>query len=128
MRASFSPLRRDILAYLEGAQNPVSAREIFKGMHLEKKTAFSSVYRALWYLEENGLVSGFSVPCDSCGKDRYFTDAARGHRHYFHCDTCHRFIEIGECPVDISGIERKYGVTVRRHSVTYSGTCKKCGK
>jgi Fur family transcriptional regulator, ferric uptake regulator len=126
MRASFSPLRQNILDHLKKKSSPVSAKEIFNGMKLEPRTAFSTIYRALWFLEEKGFISGFSVPCESCGKDRFFTDVSRGHVHYFHCEKCHRFLEIAECGIHLKEFEKKYGVLVTSHSLVLSGLCGKC--
>lgn len=126
MRNSFSPLRQEIFEYLKKKTSPLSAKEIYGGMKLENKAAFSSVYRALWFLEEKGFVAGFSVPCESCGKDRFFTDASRGHVHYFHCEKCHHFIEIAECGIHLKEFEKKYNVSVTSHSLILSGLCGGC--
>lgn len=128
MQNSFSPLRQNILNYIEKSSAPLSAAEIFSGIKFKNKTAFSSVYRALWFLEEKGFIFGFSVPCESCGKDRFFTDASRGHIHYFHCGKCHQFIEIADCSIDTSRIEKKFKIQIQHHSVFYSGLCSSCGR
>jgi Fur family transcriptional regulator, ferric uptake regulator len=124
MRISFSPVRQKILKYVQKASSPVSARSIHKKMG--KGVAFSTVYRALWFLEENGHVEGFSLSCGPCGKDRFFIDASRGHVHYFHCDVCHSFTEIDGCVVKVKDIERKLGAVVKRHILLYSGLCRTC--
>jgi Fur family transcriptional regulator, ferric uptake regulator len=126
MRPAFSPLRERILAEIQKSKVPVNARDIH--VKIGKKTAFSTIYRGLNFLEKNGRVEGFSLPCEPCGKDRFFIDASRGHVHYFHCEQCHSFMETGGCTVHIPDIERKLGVKISHHILVYSGTCNPCGK
>jgi Fur family ferric uptake transcriptional regulator len=124
MRPAFSPLRKKILTEVKKSELPVSARKIHG--RIGKKTAFSTVYRALDFLEKNGHIESFSISCEPCGKDRYFVDASRGHVHYFHCERCHSFIETGGCTVHIHDVERDFNVVIKRHILVFSGLCKQC--
>jgi Fur family ferric uptake transcriptional regulator len=126
MRPAFSSLRKRIFSEVQRANKPVNARDIHA--RIGKKTAFSTIYRGLAYLEKSGYIEALPLSCDPCGKDKFFVDASRGHVHYFHCERCHSFIETGGCAVRIPDIEKKLGVTIKRHLLVFSGICKSCDK
>lgn len=127
MKQAFSPLRQNIFDIVERSDSPLSAHNIFE--LINGKTAFSTVYRALWYLEEQEKIDGFFLSCNECGNERYYISRALGHVHFFHCEKCHSFINVGECffePVRKS-LEKKFGIAVKHHSLHLSGLCSKCG-
>ena len=125
MRSSFSPLRMEILSIVQKSDIPISAKSIHDG--IKKRTALSTVYRALWYLESIGEIDGYQLDCDPCGKDRYFVGSKLGHVHFFHCETCHTFIPVSGCEM-VASIEKKYRVKIRRHVVYFTGECGVCAK
>jgi Fur family ferric uptake transcriptional regulator len=126
MKHSFSPIRKKILEYVSDSDMPVRAHDILTV--IKEPIAFSTVYRALWYLEENNLVEGLSLSCEKCGKDRYYISRTKGHLHFFHCDMCHSFNSISECILDRkkNEMERKYGFRIDHHSLSFSGLCSSC--
>ena len=127
MKQAFSPLRQSILDLVERSATPLSAHDIFES--IGENTAFSTVYRALWYLEEQEKIEGFFLSCAECGNERYYISRSLGHAHFFHCEKCHSFINIGECffePVKKS-LEKKFKITVKHHSFHVSGLCSSCG-
>ena len=126
MKQAFSPLRRSILDVVEQSRAPLSAHDIFQS--IGETTAFSTVYRALWFLEEQEKIDGFFLSCSECGTERYYISRSLGHVHFFHCENCHSFINIGECffePVRAS-LEKKYRFSVKHHSFHLSGICSDC--
>ena len=123
MKQAFSPLRQSILDIVERSVSPLSAHNIFEA--IGGSTAFSTVYRALWYLEERGEIDGFPIECEPCGKDRFFVGTSLGHVHFFHCEKCHGFIPVSGCDLTAS-VEKKYGVKIRRHVLFFTGLCADC--
>lgn len=119
----------DILAT---AREPLSASDI----HTEIGSRFdqATVYRTLHYLEKHGLVDSFILHCSEHGTERYFTarrhveGAPATHRHWFHCEACHRFTDLGECQLDrlVGNFEAKHGIVVRDHTLYLTGLCAHC--
>jgi Fur family ferric uptake transcriptional regulator len=125
MRNSFSPLRQEILSVVQNSDIPVSAKSIHSA--LKTRTALSTIYRALWYLESINEIDGYQLDCAPCGKDRYFVGSKLGHVHFFHCESCHMFIPVTGCSIAPS-IENKYGVKIRKHVLYFTGECGSCAK
>lgn len=126
MKQAFSPLRQSILELVDTSTSPLSAHDIFSS--IKEKAAFSTVYRALWYLEEQEKIEGFFLSCSHCGKERYYISSSLGHIHFFHCEKCHTFTSVGECffePVK-KPMEKKYGFRIDHHSIHISGLCSSC--
>lgn len=126
MKKAFSPLRQQILDLVEQTPTPLSAHDIFGMIH--EPVAFSTVYRGLWYLEEQNKIEGFFFGCAECGKDRFYISQSKGHIHFFHCEKCHTFTPIEECLFGSmkKTIEKKYGVRVDHHLLQMSGLCSSC--
>jgi Fur family ferric uptake transcriptional regulator len=126
--------RKAVLDILSGRQDPVTAGEVFAEMTATVDQA--TVYRTLHYLEENGFADSFVLHCTSHGTERYYTatanpsGASRIHRHWFHCEQCHRFTDLGGCKLDelVRGYEAEYGVQVKMHTLYLTGVCAECRK
>jgi Fur family ferric uptake transcriptional regulator len=126
--------RSAALAVLRDAAEPLSAAAVHQevGACCDQAT----VYRTLHYLEKKGLAESFILHCDEHGTERYYAALeepgreSAPHRHWFHCEACHRFTEIGACTVDglIRDFESGAGVSVRRHVLYFTGLCKECRK
>jgi len=88
----------------------------------------ATVYRALDYLEGAGLAESFVLRCSERGTERYFVSAGKPHRHWFHCESCHRFVDAGECRLEgiAAELERERGLEVWRHNLYFSGLCADC--
>lgn len=139
-------IRKRILHVLQGASEPLSASQVahMVGTLCDQAT----VYRGLHYLEEQGLAESFVLSCQEHGTERYYTacetpqpsgdspgvpSASRGrglpvHRHWFHCEECHRFIPLGECLLDpvVQQFEQEQQCTVRQHTLYFTGLCREC--
>ncbi len=118
--------RKAALDALVAAERPLSAAGVCAAIDLDCDQA--TVYRALHYLEERELAESFILHCDEHGTERYYVSAGAGHNHWFHCEACHRFIDLGKCRIgDLAAeIERENGVQVRRHVLYFTGLCGNC--
>lgn len=117
--------RMTVLEVVEQEGSPLSARQI--GARIAGHDT-ATVYRALHYLEEKGLIESFILHCDRHGTERYYTAGGACHRHWFHCVECHRFIDLGECVVGdmIEKIGRQKGLAVTGHTFFATGLCAEC--
>jgi Fur family ferric uptake transcriptional regulator len=90
----------------------------------------ATVYRALHYLESAGLAESFVLHCDEHGTERYYVSATAVHRHWFHCESCHSFIDLGACRLGdlVQDLEAERGLKVNRHVMYLTGLCKACQK
>ncbi len=88
----------------------------------------ATIYRALHYLEEQGLAESFVLHCEAHGTERYYVSGKAQHRHWFHCERCHRFVDLGACRVEpiLRDMEQHTGVTIRSHTLYASGCCAAC--
>jgi len=119
--------RASVLAALDGASEPLSAASILERLG-PASCDLATVYRSLDYLERGGRAESFVLRCSEHGTERYFVSSARPHRHWFHCESCHRFVDLGECRLGrlSAELEREHGLEVRRHSLSFSGLCAAC--
>ena len=128
--------RAATLAALRHAAEPLSAAALYRLLAADCDQA--TVYRTLHYLEEKGYAESFVLHCSEHGTERYYS--ARGdacgdacgaeadHRHWFHCEACHRFIELGACTISdlVRRFEEDQQVSVRRHTLYFTGLCADC--
>jgi Fur family transcriptional regulator, ferric uptake regulator len=118
--------RTAVLSALDGASKPLAAADVAEV--LAGVCDQATVYRALHYLEGSGDLESFVLSCTEHGVERYYVTQKAAHRHWFHCESCHRFLDIGACKVGglVSEVERDYGVRVSKHTFYMTGTCSKC--
>ncbi len=124
--------RKAVLDILVSAQEPRSASDVFALMAGSADQA--TVYRTLHYLEENGFAESFILHCTSHGTERFYTVSSSGagekemHRHWFHCEDCHRFTDLGNCTLDdlVQGYETRHGIEVKTHTLYLTGVCASC--
>ncbi len=121
-----TPARRAVLAILEAAETPLSASGVME--RLGGACDQATVYRALGRLESDSLAESFTFRCQVRGAERYYVAATRPHRHWFHCEACHRFIDAGACSLKglIAKLAREAGLEVRSHALSFSGICPDC--
>ncbi len=125
--------RAQVLEYLSRMDVPISARQLSAALGGTHDTA--TVYRALHYLEDKGYLDSFVLHCDAHGTERYYTmcsqhgDAPARHRHWFHCEVCHRFIDLGECRFDelVVHMGHERGLRIHSHTFYATGVCGECG-
>ncbi len=124
--------RKAMLDLLLISDEPLAAADVYDRMGAGIDPA--TVYRTLHYLEEKGFAESFILHCDSHGTKRYYTasatvgDSAHAHRHWFHCERCHRFTDLGNCKMNalIGKYERDTGIEIKTHTLYMSGICAKC--
>lgn len=120
--------RAAVLAALDSATEPLSAAGVVAkvGSRCDQAT----VYRALHYLEGSGLSESFVLYCSAHGVERYYVSRRSAHRHWFHCESCHRFIDLGSCRIGgiVSDVERDLGLRVTKHTMYLSGICANCSE
>jgi Fur family ferric uptake transcriptional regulator len=68
------------------------------------------------------------LSCTAHGTERYYVAHGTCHRHWFHCEMCHRFVDLGACRVEVllEDMGRASGVQIRSHTLYATGTCKEC--
>jgi Fur family ferric uptake transcriptional regulator len=123
----FSAPRRRVLEALFAAEGPVSAEYLASGM--DGRTAVldpASVYRALEYLEELGVVRHVHV---GHGPGLYAL-TGDGEREYLVCDACHRVtaVEAGALDGIRAQIERDFGYRASFTHFPIVGLCAACAK
>lgn len=121
-----TPAREAVLEALETSSEPLTAAGVLA--RIEGRCDQATVYRALGYLEKKGCALSFILHCDREGTERYYVAAGATHHHWFHCESCHRFVDLGICQIGelTSELEREFGVRVRRHTLYFSGFCAEC--
>jgi Fur family ferric uptake transcriptional regulator len=114
------------MAALDGASEPLSAAGVLA--RIGGCCDLATVYRSLGYLEGTGRAESFVLHCSEHGTERYFASTRAVHRHWFHCETCHRFIDLGACRIGglAAELERELGLSVRAHTLYFSGICADC--
>ncbi|MDD4574232.1 MAG: transcriptional repressor [Sphaerochaeta sp.] len=119
--------RKAILARLKSAKQPISVTELAK--QLSDFCNPATVYRNLHYLESNNLATSFVLHCSDHGTERYYSaKEGKGHHHWFHCESCHQFIDLGGCfyTEQMRQFETKHGFTVHDHTFYLTGVCEDC--
>ncbi len=120
--------REAVLAALAAAAEPLSASGVIEAIGGASDQA--TVYRALHYLEDSGRAESFVLHCSEHGVERYYASGGAAHRHWFHCEACHRFIDLGACRIGgmIGEVERELGLRVMRHTLYMTGRCPGCAR
>jgi Fur family transcriptional regulator, ferric uptake regulator len=129
--------RQAVLSLMNKADTPLSAADLFhavqaSGLNCDQAT----VYRTLHYLEENGYADSFVLHCTEHGTERFFTahsdetGTPLPHRHWFHCEACHRFTDLGECGLHklVADYEKKHSFEIHTHTLYFTGLCAACAK
>lgn len=118
--------RRAVLDILEKAGTPLSAGDIARLVGQDCDLA--TVYRALHGLEGLGLAEAFAFECSERGIERYYLPRRQVHRHFFHCEKCHAFFDLGECRMGplVQATEMELGFSVTSHTLYLRGYCAAC--
>jgi Fur family transcriptional regulator, ferric uptake regulator len=111
---------------LDKAAGPLTAAEVLSAIDAACDQA--TVYRALHFLEDEGLAESFVLHCDAHGTERYYVSRNAPHRHWLHCGRCHRFADLGECAIGplVKRLEDCCGVKIASHVMYFTGTCARC--
>ncbi|MGI6433344.1 MAG: Fur family transcriptional regulator [Sphaerochaetaceae bacterium] len=124
-------IRLAALQALQQSPVPLNATEVGQAMSVTCNQV--TIYRTLTYLEQKKLVYSFLLFCPESRSERYwaFTQAEGNHmvhHHWFHCQKCHTFIDLGRCPVEqmVKSYEQKKNLKVTGHSFSLLGICSEC--
>jgi Fur family ferric uptake transcriptional regulator len=120
--------RSKILEVLEKENRPMTAADLAQSVCALCDTA--TVYRSLHFLEEHGMADSFVLYCSAHGTERYYVSHNAVHRHWFHCEVCHRFVDMGSCTIApmLDEVEKKTGVVIHTHTLYTTGICPQCQK
>lgn len=123
--------RRATLKVLQEADRPLSAGEITERLEITCDPV--TVYRTLHYLEEHNYTDSFILHCTEHGTERYYTASKHtadscNHHHWFHCERCHTFIDLGDCRIEplVEGYQERLGISVTGHTLYLTGLCPRC--
>lgn len=121
----FTAIRRRVLELVWSSHKPVGAYELLELLQRDGRTAPPTVYRALEFLQQMGLVHRIA------SLNAYVGCAQPGPPHdgqFFICEACHALAEL-DVPDITRAIERSAtasGFTTRRHTVEILGLCPHC--
>jgi Fur family zinc uptake transcriptional regulator len=121
----FTALRRRVLELVWRQHKPIGAYEVLELLQRDARTAPPTVYRALDFLQQLGLVHRIA------SMNAYTGCAAPGRPHdgqFLICESCHSLAEL-DMPSITSAIEESAansGFKSRRHTVEIMGLCPDC--
>ncbi len=118
--------RTHVLEAITQAKEPVSARRLCEKFQSDYDPA--TIYRALHYLEGKGRLDSFILHCSEHGTERYYVLHSGEHRHWFHCERCHRFTDLGLCRFDdlVAQMSAEKGLAITSHTFYATGVCPEC--
>lgn len=123
--------RKATLEVLRMAERPLTATEVSERIPITCNPV--TIYRTLHFLEEHGFADSFVLHCSEHGTERYYSplDSESGsplHHHWFHCERCHRFIDLGDCRIEplLEGYRSQFGIAVTSHTLYLTGICPEC--
>jgi Fur family transcriptional regulator, zinc uptake regulator len=123
----FTALRQLVMAALSESRTPLGAYDIMQrlGTWLERPIAPPTVYRAIDYLIEQGLVTRVT------SRNAFVLCAHAGHPHdcvFFICEHCGKAEEVEDDRLDtlIAADASAIGFTPTRRTLEVAGTCRDC--
>ncbi len=127
-KVDLTPGRRRILDVLEAAHHPLGAYEMIDliGERTGKRPAPISIYRALDFLVENGLVHRLASRNAflACGHSHKASEAVA----FLICDSCGNVAETSSVPMrsSLDAVAQQIGFTPRNKVIEVTGTCAAC--
>lgn len=123
--------RKALLDVLIHSRMPVCAADLVG--HPDLPFDQATIYRNLHYLEDQGYADSFVLHCSDHGTERYYSyrrGSDGSHHHWFHCENCHKFIDLGGCGYanQLRHWESEYGFSIHDHTFFVTGICKECSK
>lgn len=120
--------REAVWNILNEAESPLSAAEVEQLAEGFCDTA--TIYRTLHFLQQKGMADSFVFHCAAHGTGRYYVADKNRERHWFHCEACHRFTDLGLCREEafLRDMEKTAGVIIRGHVFYATGLCSMCAK
>ena len=112
---------------LQSFAAPIALGELHQFIKMSlPKTAFSTVYRILQKLEEEGKV----IRIDWRERGSRYEWADLPHHHHIVCDDCGNVTDIDDSVIDFneSRVSKQTGFRIKHHSIELQGTCEPCQK
>nr|WP_302596023.1 Fur family transcriptional regulator [uncultured Cellulosilyticum sp.] len=118
--------RKIIMEILEGAEQPLTADEIYDKVEDKDTINYSTVYRTLGTLSEKGAVTKAGEP----GGKTYYQLKRHNHAHELECVECHKHITIEQCPLEAFSrmLSKETGFVITEHNLQIKGICPECAK
>lgn len=122
-KPELTDLRKDIYNVIEVAEKPLSVKNILDV--LEAPPNMSTVYRALDFMEKQGLIQSIAF---FDGTRFYFS--ARKHTHFILCNECHEIREFEHCTAAMmqEAVAESFHYTITDHVLYFKGVCEDCRK
>jgi len=125
--ARLTTLRRRVLELVWGSEKPLGAYDILAVLSEadRRRAAPPTVYRALGFLLDNGLVHRIA------SLNAFIGCSHPPHRHagqFFICRQCHSVMEMeqGSIHQAISAAAQQFGFAIEQQTVEVSGLCATC--
>lgn len=120
--------RKNILEFLNQAEIPLTAEQIYVEIHKKQETMnLSTVYRTLESLIHADMVTKIHIQeYDSA----LYELKGIGHKHYLICTVCKKMIPFEDCPLHEyeDKLENDTGFEIYGHKLYMYGICKECKK
>ncbi|MDO5715176.1 MAG: Fur family transcriptional regulator [Tissierellia bacterium] len=118
--------RLEVMDILYHSPLPMNTEHIFDSLHGESSPSFTSLYRILNQLSNEGILHK-NIYQDGI---YYYEFASKKHRHYIVCSQCKRMEEVSHCPMKSfeEQISKETGFIVKDHTIELEGLCPTCQK
>lgn len=116
--------RLAILELLNDSKVPMNAEQIYEALDKEDVPSFTSLYRILKQLAEEGLLKKNLYSNGLL----YYESGQLGHRHFIMCSECGKISSIENCPLHEfdEAAAKETGYIVENHNVELIGLCPDC--
>ena len=118
-------VREAIVHLFQAHTEPLSLAELFRYVQISHpKTAYSTVFRLVGKLEEEGKV----LRIDWRERGSRYEWADLPHHHHIVCQACGTILDL-DCELfkfKEEDIEKLTGFYIRRHSIEFEGICPEC--
>ncbi len=123
MAKGFTELRKRILKTVRGSESAITAEEVLESVKPDRPD-LSTIYRALAFLENKGMVKSVTFDCST----RFYHSAQDHPVHFLHCMKCHHTKSFDKCFADQveSAIEKEHDFEITDHVFYFLGLCGDC--
>jgi Fur family transcriptional regulator, ferric uptake regulator len=121
MKTRLTDLRKHIIEILRQSNQPLTVRAIWEAF--PKRPDLSTIYRALDYLESQGLVQAVTLSTEA---RVYF--AGGKHVHFVVCQTCHEIQQFEQCVAESIQqiVAEQSRFQIQDHVLYFTGFCEDC--
>jgi Fur family ferric uptake transcriptional regulator len=117
----FTKGRKEILKIIEKSEKPLTAEQIYKLNNF--KPNFSTIYRALKFLEDKNLIKSISFD----NGPKYFYSIKK-HYHFLYCTNCGKIETFNKCIANQleKFIYENFNFQITDHVFYFKGLCENC--